>query len=305
MATDVYKPQVLVVDDNANTRKLIRKALEKSFSIMEAENGKNAVQVLHDQDPPDLILLDIIMPEMNGYEVFEQVRSNPRIANIPIIFLTALDGQVEKIKGLDAGAVDYITKPFLHEVLLVRIEAALELHAYLRGEVDDIPELPADFPFVETQEESLEQPDNLEPAGKPTILSVDDNKDIRNIIQRKLSTDYNIVTCSDAAETFTYLENNPNPDLILLDISLPDRDGFEIIAQIKSDSATTSIPVIFLTSHNETNDEIRGFQAGAADYVRKPIDIQVLRARLRNHLLIDKRRKEFEARLQGFADSPT
>ncbi|MEH2108745.1 hybrid sensor histidine kinase/response regulator [Nostoc sp.] len=119
---------VLIVDDNPANLQVLSSFLDQSsFEVWAARSGEKALQLLENDDLPDLILLDVMMPGIDGFETCKQLKSNPRIQDIPVIFMTALSETADKIKGLQLGAVDYITKPFQHEEVLVRIENHLKL----------------------------------------------------------------------------------------------------------------------------------------------------------------------------------
>ncbi|MEH1889122.1 MAG: response regulator [Nostoc sp.] len=119
---------VLVVDDNPANLQVLSSFLDQSsFEVWAARSGEKALQRLENDDLPDLILLDVMMPGIDGFETCKQLKSNPRVQDIPVIFMTALSETADKVKGLQLGAVDYITKPFQHEEVLVRIENHLKL----------------------------------------------------------------------------------------------------------------------------------------------------------------------------------
>ncbi|MFN6559351.1 MAG: sensor histidine kinase [Nostoc sp. ChiSLP01] len=119
---------VLVVDDNPANLQVLSSFLDRSsFEVWAARSGEKALRRLENGDLPDLILLDVMMPDLDGFETCKQLKSNPRLQDIPVIFMTALSETADKIKGLQLGAVDYITKPFQHEEVLVRIENHLKL----------------------------------------------------------------------------------------------------------------------------------------------------------------------------------
>ncbi|MBG1258032.1 response regulator [Nostoc commune] len=119
---------ILVVDDNPANLQVLSSFLDQSsFEVWAARSGEKALQRLENDDLPDLILLDVMMPGIDGFETCKQLKSNPRVQDIPVIFMTALSETADKIKGLQLGAVDYITKPFQHEEVLVRIENHLKL----------------------------------------------------------------------------------------------------------------------------------------------------------------------------------
>lgn len=120
-------PTVLVVDDNPNNLKIVALTLrELNFKIVIATNGKDALDLV-ERTNPDLILLDVMMPEMDGFEVCEILKSEEKHKNLPIIFLTAVGEKSKIVKGFELGGVDYITKPFNKEELIIRIKTHLEL----------------------------------------------------------------------------------------------------------------------------------------------------------------------------------
>lgn len=126
------RARVLVVDDTPDNLYLMTALLEDQYELVTASSGAEALQVAASKDQPDLILLDIMMPEMDGYEVLRRLRQNPATANTPVIFLTALTSIEEEQYGLDLGAVDYITKPISPPVVLARVNTHLERSANAR-----------------------------------------------------------------------------------------------------------------------------------------------------------------------------
>jgi len=122
------RAQVLIVDDTSANLKLLRDSLEpEDYEIMVAANGKMALRIAT-ANLPDIILLDIVMPEMNGYEVCRRLKENKSTANIPVIFVTVKDEKNSIIEGLSVGGVDYITKPFEKEEVLLRVKNHLEIN---------------------------------------------------------------------------------------------------------------------------------------------------------------------------------
>lgn len=120
---------ILIVDDNTNNLRVLFNLLKKAgFRVLVATDGKNALDKVY-QTHPDLILLDVMMPEISGFEVCHQLQGNPQTQDIPIIFMTALSENEDKVKGLKLGAVDYITKPFYQEEVLSRIQLHLKLRS--------------------------------------------------------------------------------------------------------------------------------------------------------------------------------
>ena len=137
-----------------------------------------------------------------------------------------------------------------------------------------------------------------ETAQKPVILAVDDATDLLALMARALSADYEVITASDAGTAIEKAFAEPKPNLILLDIEMPDVSGFEVCSALKAEAQTADIPIIFLTGKAEAQAQVEGFQLGAVDYVTKPINAGVLKARVRLHLALVDRRLELEALVQ-------
>ena len=143
----LYSPQatVLAVDDTPDNLSLLSGLLKDFYRVKVANNGEKALKIAAADNPPDLILLDIMMPEMDGYEVCTRLKANEKTRDIPVIFLTAKVEVADETHGLDLGAVDYITKPISPPIVLARVRNHLELkaardflkdrNAFLEGEV--------------------------------------------------------------------------------------------------------------------------------------------------------------------------
>ncbi|MBF0371215.1 MAG: diguanylate cyclase [Magnetococcales bacterium] len=119
--------RILIVDDMPINIKVLSDHLKPYYQILVATNGPKALQIANDTPPPDMVLLDIMMPEMDGYEVCRQLKENPATKEIPIIFVTALTETEDETRGLEMGAVDYITKPFQPAIIRARIHNHLAL----------------------------------------------------------------------------------------------------------------------------------------------------------------------------------
>ncbi|MBT4499556.1 MAG: SpoIIE family protein phosphatase [Gemmatimonadetes bacterium] len=126
--TGARKAKILIVDDNPTNLQILMQVLEAAdYSVLAATGGARALQVAA-QGVPDLVLLDVMMPEMDGYEVCRRLKQNPKTQAIPVIFITANDQTEGMLAGFDAGGVDYIAKPFRQEEVRARVQAQLELH---------------------------------------------------------------------------------------------------------------------------------------------------------------------------------
>ena len=134
--------------------------------------------------------------------------------------------------------------------------------------------------------------------ARPVILAVDDDTDLLALMQKALSTDYDMIVAADAGTAIEKAFAEPRPDLILLDVEMPDISGFEVCRALKDEPATASVPVIFLTGKTEAQAQVEAFELGAVDYIPKPINSAVLKARVRMHLALANRQAELERIVQ-------
>ena len=129
--TDQFVTQtILIVDDEPSNNRILVELLRPDYTTLVATNGSTALQIALSDNPPDLILLDVIMPEMDGFEVCKRLKADSRTKSIPIIFITAKDSDQDEVKGLELGAVDYISKPFSSVVVKARVKTHTELKKY-------------------------------------------------------------------------------------------------------------------------------------------------------------------------------
>ncbi len=130
--TEVKVPRILVVDDMPDNLFLMNGLFEDRYEVVQAPSGKDALKIVMSDNPPDMVLLDIMMPDMDGYEVLRRIRQHAPTANIPVIFLTALASQQDERLGIDLGAVDYLTKPVDPDLVIQRVEAHVRATAHAR-----------------------------------------------------------------------------------------------------------------------------------------------------------------------------
>jgi len=125
------KPRILIVDDEKMNLKVLADLLKEDYSPILARDGEQALQHAFGDSPPDLILLDVVMPQMGGYEVIKRLKNNDKTNHIPVIFVTSLDSVLDEEHGLKLGAVDYITKPFSPPIVKIRVHNHLRIvHQY-------------------------------------------------------------------------------------------------------------------------------------------------------------------------------
>jgi PleD family two-component response regulator len=127
MKNDTYTPTILIVDDEPSNISILNELLQTDYNIIFSKDGPTAIKIATSNTPPDLILLDIVMPNVDGYQVAELLKKNEAARNIPIIFITGKGKEDDEVKGFELGAVDYITKPFKPIIVKARVKSQLEL----------------------------------------------------------------------------------------------------------------------------------------------------------------------------------
>lgn len=133
MGIDDKNYSILVVDDVQIEIEVMNEILHETYDVKIALNGEKALEIAAKEPHPDLILLDVMMPEMNGYEVCQQLKQIPSTSEIPVIFVTALDDLIGELRGFDVGGVDYILKPVIPEIVLARVKTHIELSNYRKN----------------------------------------------------------------------------------------------------------------------------------------------------------------------------
>jgi CheY-like chemotaxis protein len=211
-------PLVLVVDDEKPTRELIARGLEKEgFRTIAASAGDEALRLAR-ESKPDVISLDVLMPGMDGWTVLRSLKADPATASIPVVMVSMLD---DRDIGHALGAADYLTKPFDRQKL------AAALRRYRR-----------------------------DGAQRP-VLVVEDDASTREVIRRTLERDGWVVSEADNGRRGLQSVARQVPDLILLDLMMPEMDGFEFVAELRKSESGRRIPVVVVTAKEISEEERR------------------------------------------------
>ncbi|MCL2499974.1 MAG: response regulator [Defluviitaleaceae bacterium] len=245
--------KIIYVDDVYYSLVTMKERFKNKFDVYPAESMEKLFEVL-EKITPDLILLDINMPEVNGFDVIKKLKADTRYTNIPVIFLTAQRDKRIALKGMALGAVDFITKPFSADKLIECIQYHLDM------EVQD--------------------------TDKPIILSIDDNPSILHAVSSLLEDDYTVYTLPEVKteQVLTELLKKITPDLFLLDYNMPVLNGFELVPIIRKLPDHEDTPIIFLTSEGTVDHISTAVYLGVCDYIVKPIDKAVFREKIAAHL---------------------
>ncbi|MCL4528949.1 MAG: response regulator [Chloroflexi bacterium] len=256
--------RILVVDDHPTTASTLARAISQSWpktEVISATSGKIALEQIKD-GPVDLVITDMMMPEMNGLELIEKLQSHPAGRPAYTILITAYDvpGLKETARRLKVN--ETIIKPIRPEHICQSVGKMLE----------EMGKAQSPTKSMETQ-------------GIFKILIADDVPDNVSLLSRYLQREgYAFVTASNGVETLEKVRSQM-PDLILLDVNMPEKDGFEVLKEIRSDPLIEHIPVIILTAARLDSANMQyGLNLGADDYVTKPFDPRELLARIRTKL---------------------
>ncbi|MBE1302235.1 MAG: response regulator [Alteromonadaceae bacterium] len=259
---------VLVVDNVDNIRSTVVAMLGDlgCKKVVQASNGVEALSIIS-KLKVDLIISENQIPKMDGVELLRKVRLDPRTAKVPFVMTSATIEQSEVIRAIKNGVSEYVVKPFSARILTQRLKKAIA------------QPIKHTASFVNAQKAGKEE------AKKPKlrVLVVDDIPDNIDVISDLLRGEYQIKAATNGPLALKICASEQPPDLVLLDIMMPDMDGLEVCKRLKSNSKTQHITVIFLTALDQTEDVVKGLDLGAVDYITKPINPAIVKARVRTH----------------------
>ena len=270
---NINKPRILIVDDMAENLHLMTNILSDRYAVIAVTHGEKALELSARKPQPDMILLDIKMSDMDGYEVLNRLKSNPDTIDIPVIFISALTEATDEAKGLKLGAADYISKPINPELLHLRISTQLELLQFRRKPY---------LPYIQ--------------KSRFSVLVVDDMPENIHGLVGILSSEYSVMVANNGQKAINIVQGTNPPDLILLDVVMPLLDGFEVCRCLKANAQTKDIPILFISALESSADEERGLSLGAEDFIHKPFVSAVVLARVRNHLRLSQATSQLKLR---------
>lgn len=276
----IFPPQsmsILVVEDIAAMRKMIKDSLRLMGlnNVSLAENGEQALTLLG-TTRVDLIISDSNMPKMNGMELLRVIRKTPAWRSIPFMMVTAESDRTLVSEAIQEGVTQFLIKPFTYADLQYRVNKITNQVKHA-GPAEIVP----------TAEVAHETPNEAfgHDFGSATILLVGDLSSDR-AVATTIGRLHNVQSAANGEQALEMIHIQATPDLVLMEVALPDTSGYEVCRQLKSDPSTAAIPVIFLTAQATSKEITRGFKAGCVDYITKPADPTVLQARIATHIEI-------------------
>ena len=279
--------RVLVVDDlPANVKLLEARLSAEYFDVITAYNGRDAIAVC-ERAECDIVLLDVMMPDMDGFEACRRLKSNPATHHIPVVMVTALDQPSDRVRGLEAGADDFLTKPVTDVALVSRVRSL----ARLKMVTDELR-----MRAVTSKEIGIESPEReaiAETGRNGRVLIVDDRV-----------SSYERIVATLAAEHTVEVEENPNDalfraaeghyELVIVSLGLQHFDGLRLCSQLRSLERTRNLPILAVAEADNNARLVRGLEIGVNDYLLRPIDKNELLARARTQI----KKKRYTERLR-------
>jgi DNA-binding response OmpR family regulator len=289
------RPSILMVEDSMTSRKVLSMLFKRyGYHLLEAASGSQALE-LAASHRPQLMLLDVMLPDTSGHELLAKLRHLPHFQDVPVIMLTGKHDAKDRLKGIQGGAQEYITKPFDPQKLTALVRS------YLNGSASAADGVTPDTPSTRVDQASpaavpapagptISAPSAImppstgtspvsPPAGKSngkSIFIIEDSRTSRKVLTMLLNRHgYTLYEAATGQEALT-IAPTIRPDLVLLDVMLPDMTGYTILPQLKELPHFADLPFIMLTGNRKATDRMQGMLAGTNEYLTKPFDPQKL-----------------------------
>ncbi|AXK79761.1 PleD family two-component system response regulator [Pseudolabrys taiwanensis] len=279
--------RILVVDDiPANVKLLEARLSAEYFDVATAYNGTEALAMC-ERAECDIVLLDVMMPDMDGFEVCRRLKSNPATHHIPVVIVTALDQPSDRVRGLEAGADDFLTKPVSDVALISRVRSLSRLKM-----VTDELRMRA----LTTREigiQSAERDAINETGRNGRILIVDDRKSSYERIAQTLAAEHTIDIETNPSDAMFHAAEG-DYDLMIVSLGLQDFDGLRLCSQVRSLERTRGLPILAIAEPDNNQRLVRGLEIGVNDYLIRPVDKNELLARVRTQI----KKKRYTERLR-------
>ncbi|MFA7268580.1 MAG: response regulator [Sterolibacterium sp.] len=296
----------LVVDDYEAMRQVSATQLRSLGveKIFMANNGAEGLRILR-KEQIDLVMSDWNMPVMSGLDLLKAVRSDPQLYRVPFVMITA-EAERERIEeAIACGVSDLLVKPYTADRLSRRLEKAILWKPRTRSASAPVLVATSQAPSTAAQTRATPavEAEPVKKAERPTILVVDDTPDNLHLLSQLFKDEYRVRLAHNGEKALSITGSDNPPDLVLLDIMMPDMDGFEVARRMREHPNSESTPVIFVTAMAGDDARMKGMELGAVDFVTKPIDPNVLKPRVRNFMRYVELHKQLQAEYDGMLDA--
>ncbi len=280
--------RVLVVDDIlANVRLLEAKLTAEYFDVVTAMNGLDALEAIQ-RCKPDIILLDVMMPGIDGIEVCKRIKADATTQHIPVVMVTALDQPEDRVRGLEAGADDFLTKPVNDVSLFCRIKSLVRLKM-LTDELRVRSDSGVSMGLLANAQDNKGDQDGR-------ILLVDPRNSSAERIATTFNGKHSLKHVTDQAQALEAASEAINPyELVIISFDKDHYDGLRLCSQIKSMEATRQTPILVIVDPDDHKSLLRALDMGVNDYLMRPVDRQELLARVNTQV----RRWRYAERLRA------
>jgi len=279
--------RVLVVDDiAANVRLLEAKLLVEYYEVLTANDGATALEIVKDS-MPDIVLLDVMMPGMDGFEVCRNIKNNPVTAHIPVVMVTALSDVSDRVKGLEAGADDFLTKPVNDLALFARIRSLVRL----KRAMDEWRARESTFTQFGLNDTAMPAEEDL--SQLQVLLVADDYGPSQRIVDTLSEVGYSVAHATSTDDANIKAADG-DFHLILVDDRVDGGDVLRFCSQVRSNEATRQAPILIMLDDGDTERLAKALDLGVNDYLVRPVNKDELTARARTQI----RRKQFEDNLR-------
>jgi len=279
--------QILVVDDVlANIKLLEAKLASEYYDVITAKDGFEAIRQAK-ENKPDLILLDVMMPGMDGFEACRKMKEDPEISHVPVVMVTALSEKSDRLKGLEAGADDFLTKPINDTALFARVRSLVRIKLLLDElRLRDKTSMQMG---IATQSNAF-----ISDVSGAAVMLVDDDEVQAKQIVSKLGEMYKVEWVKDPDQALAKA-NGGNFDAIIISTLLSEADGLRLASQIKSHEEVRNVPLLVFVDEDDQRTMLKALEMGINDYLTVPVDKNEMTARVRTQI----RRKRYQEALKS------
>jgi len=267
------RKKIIYVDDIQYSLVSVKNRLQDCYDVFTAESAGKMFEML-ENITPDLILMDVNMPDVDGYEAIKSLKADERYSDIPVVFLTGKSDRDSVVKGLSLGAVDYIIKPYTASKLMEIVENNLN----------------------PPEDDESSSGDTI--SNKPVVLIVDDVSSMLRAMQYALQDRFKVYILSKSQDVQDFLHAK-KPDLILLDYLMPVLNGFDLIQMIRSMPEYEDTPIIIITTEGTMDHVNKAMSIGASDFIVKPFKPKELNDKVAKHIRIAKQMLLFKEDLKS------